>query len=303
MGEPGLKYEFRGEALSFEDQIKLLKSQGLIISDEKKALRILQNVSYSRLKPYLVPLMEEREPRRRFKEGAGIDRAYEFYGLDRRLRELIFHEMEKIEISIRARLAYAAYADDSGYWYLQAKYFKNAYCHRNIIKHLTGEVKRSDNDSIKRFYRKYSNELPPCWLAFEATSFGTLVSLYEALKPGSIRTGISSDFGVPDAVFTSWLDHLVYVRNICAHHNRLWNKNLAVTAEIPRNHRDIFPDIPAESSCKVYLTLCIIKYLQNTVKPTNSFAGRLKTLIGRFDDVDISLMGFPADWDKDSFWK
>lgn len=297
------KIEFRGEALSFEDQIKLLRGQGLRIDDERKALRILQNVSYSRLKPYFVPLMETREPARRFIPGASIDRAYEFYGLDRRLRELIFHEMEKIEISIRARLAYASRSDNSGYWFTDEKYFAIKYRHRQILHHLTGEVQRSDNDSIKRFYRKYSNPLPPCWLAFEATSFGTLVALYEALKPGSTRSAICSDFGVPDVVFTSWLDHLVYVRNICAHHNRLWNKNLAVRAEVPRNHRDIFPPIPPESEEKVYLTLCVIKYLQNTVKPNNSFSARLKGLINRFDDVDPALMGFPTGWENEPFWK
>ena len=114
-----LKTEFHGSALSFEDQIKLLKSQGLIIEDEKKALRVLQNVSYSRLKSYLVPLMEDRATHR-FKPGATMDQAYALYGFDRRLRELIVHEMEKIEVSIRAHMAYTSSSDDSGYWSMVA---------------------------------------------------------------------------------------------------------------------------------------------------------------------------------------
>ena len=40
------KPEFQGRALDFEEQIALLRSQGLIIEDEKKALHILNNVSY-----------------------------------------------------------------------------------------------------------------------------------------------------------------------------------------------------------------------------------------------------------------
>lgn len=58
------KPEFQGRALDFEEQIALLRSQGLIIEDEKKALHILNNVSYSRLKTYLVPLMEDRKAHR-----------------------------------------------------------------------------------------------------------------------------------------------------------------------------------------------------------------------------------------------
>ena len=84
------KPEFQGRALDFEEQIALLRSQGLIIEDEKKALHILNNVSYSRLKTYLVPLMEDRKAHR-FREGASFEDAYALYGFDRRLRELVFH--------------------------------------------------------------------------------------------------------------------------------------------------------------------------------------------------------------------
>ena len=296
------KIEFHGSALSFEDQIKLLKSQGLGIPDEKKALRVLQNVSYSRLKSYLVPFMEDRDTHR-FRAGTTMDDVYALYGFDRRLRELIFHEMEKIEISIRARIAYASSGDESGYWYMNPEYFRSKGEHREIMRHLTSEVQRSDNDAIKRFYLKYSNPLPPCWLALEATSMGTLASLYAAMKPGTLRIRIAGHYGVSDNVFISWLHHLVYIRNMCAHHNRLWNKTLSVPALVPDTFRDIFPEQQPDAQNHVYLTLCVIKYLQNTVKPTNTFAQRLKNLIHNSPVVDPTLMGFPADWEDDPFWK
>lgn len=297
-----LKTEFHGSALSFEDQIKLLRSQGLLITDEKKALRVLQNVSYSRLKSYLVPLMEDRQTHR-FRPGASMDDAYALYGFDRRLRELIFHEMEKIEVSIRARIAYASSSDESGYWYLNPDYFSNKREHRDILRHLTAEVQRSDNDAIKSFYRKYSNPLPPCWLALEATSMGTLVSLYSAMKPGRLRSRIAEHYGVSDIIFNSWLHHLVYIRNMCAHHNRLWNKTLSVEALVPGSPRDLFPPQEPDASQHIYLTLCLIKYLQNTVKPTNTFADRLKTLIHNYPIADPAQMGFPEGWEQEPFWK
>ncbi|MBO4604970.1 MAG: Abi family protein [Bacteroidales bacterium] len=296
------KIEFHGSALSFEDQIKLLKSQGLRIPDEKKALRVLQNVSYSRLKSYLVPFMEDRVTHR-FKEWTTMDDVYALYGFDRRLRELIFHEMEKIEISIRARIAYASSSDDSGYWYMNPDYFRSKGEHREIMRHLTSEVQRSDNDAIKRFYLKYSNPLPPCWLALEATSMGTLASLFAAMKPGILRIKIAGHYGVSDTVFISWLQHLVYIRNMCAHHNRLWNKTLSVPALVPDAHRGLFPEQQPDAQDHVYLTLCVIKYLQNTVKPTNTFAQRLKNLIHNYPVANPALMGFPEGWEEDPFWQ
>ena len=292
---------FQGAALGFDEQIDLLESQGLIIDDRQKARQILRNVSYSRLKAYMVPLMTERSPRK-FREGATFNDVYTLYGFDRRLRELVFHEMEKVEISVRTRIAYATAGADGGYWYTSPEYFRSPREHRSLLDRIKGEVKRADNDAIKRFYEKYSNELPPCWMALEATSMGTLSLIYEDLRPGATKRQIADYYGLPDTVFISWLHHLVYVRNICAHHNRLWNKNLSISAVIPGSPRKCFPPQEMLRPQRVYTTLCILKYLQDTVKPTNTFAARLRTLIDNYPTVDISQMGFPDSWRDFKFW-
>ncbi len=301
--------EFKDRAISFDEQIALLESQGLRIEDRAKALQILQNISYSRLKSYFVPLMEDPYSDK-FKPGATFDRAYAIYGFDRRLRELIFHELEKVEISIRARFGYAMSGEEAGFWYTNPEYFSSKSHHAYILRHLTDEVRRSDNDSIQRFYRKYSNPLPPCWLALEASSMGTLSNLYDALRPGSLKDRIAAYYGLTAKTFSSWLNHLVYIRNVCAHHNRLWNKTLVTGAavdDIPgfpvqgRQPGDV--DIPGQKPRQyVYTTLCVIKYLQNRVKPTNSFASRLKNLIDCYPCIDTAQMGFPAEWREAPFW-
>ena len=186
---------------------------------------------------------------------------------------------------------------------MNPKYFRSKGEHREIMRHLTAEVMRSDNDAIRRFYQKYTNPLPPCWLALEATSMGTLASLYAAIKPSPLRQRISAHYGVSEKVFVSWLQHLVYIRNMCAHHNRLWNKKLTICALTPDSHRGHFPEQHPDAPEHVYLTLCIIKYLQNTVKPTNTFAQRLKALIHNYPIVNPAFMGFPENWEEDPFWK
>jgi abortive infection bacteriophage resistance protein len=132
---------------------------------------------------------------------------------------------------------------------------------------------------------------------------GTLASLYSAMKPGELRRKIAAHYGVGDDVFTSWLHHLVYIRNMCAHHNRLWNKTLSVGALVPPRPRDRFPEQQMDAPEHVYLTLCVIKYLQNTVKPTNTFAQRLRNLIHNYPIAPPSQMGFPEGWEEDPFWK
>lgn len=298
-----MKPEFKGEYLSLDDLIKLLRSQGLVIEDEGRAKNILSNVSYARLKSYLIPLMEDRGLHC-FREGATFEQAYALYGFDRRLRELLFHEMEKFEISLRTHISFVTSGSDKGYWFTNPEYFKSAHAHDRLLKKIYNEINRSDNDSIVRFREKYSNDFPPCWLTLEATSMGTLSILYEDMKSGPVKKRISDFYGVEEQTLISWIQHLVYVRNYCAHHNRLWNKHLSVPGIYPDNTRSPFADEKGYDPRSIYATCCILKYLVNVIKPDNNFALRLRILIDSFTIVRTEAeMRFPSAWKSDSFWK
>lgn len=298
-----MKPEFKGDYKSLDELIAMLRSQGLEIGDETRVRNILTNVSYSRMKSYLLPLMEDRSSHR-FRPGASFEQAYALYGFDRRLRELIFHEMEKVEISLRTHIAYATSGSEKGYWFTDPTYFKSPHDHRALLRRILGEINRSDNDSIVRFREKYSTEFPPCWLTLEATSMGTLSAIYSDMRSSPAKTNISDYYGLNEAVLNSWIQHLVYVRNYCAHHNRLWDKRLAVTGLIPTRTRDIFPELKPEHTHHIYFTLCVLKYLINSIKPDNNFALRLIRLIDSFKTVETeSRMGFPKNWRKEEFWK
>lgn len=294
---------FNGRYISIGEILEMLRGRGLVIEDVKRAEHILSNVSYSRLKNYLIPLMEDKDEER-FIPGATFEQAYAIYGFDRRIRELVFHEMEKIEISIRTHIAYATSGAERGYWFTNPKHFRDRREHAMLLRKIRAEIDRSDNDTIVRFRRKYSNEFPPSWITLEATSMGTLLMIYIDMNDGPLKSRIAEYYGLSASVFTSWLQHLVYVRNYCAHHNRLWNKTLSVSGQLPASTRDPFPQLTDEDTHHLYFTLCVMKYLINTVKPENSFSQRLSSLIEGFPTIETEApMGFPEGWRKDPFWK
>lgn len=297
-----MKPSYNGEAYTHDEILSLLRARGLTIEDDKRAKQILRNVSYTRLYNYMLALTEEGD-HRRFRSGATFEQVYALYGFDRRLRELIFHELEKIEISIRTHIAFACNGREKGYWFLNPAHFKSVRNHNNIIRHIKSELERSDNESIHNFRAKYNDEFPPSWITLEAVSMGTLNIIFSELSDESIRRSISGYYGLTPEVLSSWIRHLVAVRNSCAHHNRVWNNAPDTKPLIPDSTRDPFPFFRSEDGEHIYMTLCIIKYLQNTIKPSNSFGSRLKTLIGNFKIIDPALMGFPSDWESQAFWR
>lgn len=287
--------------LDFNQQIALLKSNGLAFGNEQKALHTLQQVSYFRMKSYLMPLMDNKVLHS-FKSKATFEQAFELYKFDSRLRKLVASELEKIEVSIRTQMAYILADEIDIYWFLDSVNFVNPIKHSATLANLKTELDRSDDDQILRFKNTYSNPFPPAWMTLEVSSFGTLSMLFKLLKPSLTKRKIAKFYGVSDSVFESWLHSIVYVRNICAHHSRLWNKTLRIQPLFPRRTAHVFLSSPVRSD-RVYYVLCIIQYFLKTVNPSTSFSMRLKALLAEFPNVDINAMGFTIDWDKEVFWQ
>ena len=147
----------------------------------------------------------------------------------------------------------------------------------------------------------YANPFPPTWMTFEVSSFGTLSMMSPWLRKGHARRHVANFYGVSDSVLESWRHSIVYVRNICAHHSRLWNRRLSINAIVPRRTRLPFVAIPSDTK-KVYYVLSIILYLLQTINPNNTFVTRFKSLLAKYPSVEVTAMGFPQNWQDEPLW-
>ena len=242
----------------------------MVIKDEARAKQILQNISYYRLSGYWYPLLADKQ-RHLFKSGSTFERAYNLYKFDSELRKMILSEIEKIEVAVRTQLAYV----------------------------MSG---RSDEEFIKAFKSKYTNHFPPSWIMLEITTFGTMSILYSNLNSGRCKRQIAKYFGVADTVMVSWLHAMTYIRNVCAHHSRLWNRTLGISPIMPRRTANPFVSLPAKGTRHVYFILAIIQYWLNIVNPSNTFKTKIMALLSKYPAIDISAMGFPSNWEKEAFW-
>lgn len=295
------KIPYAKKSLTYSEQLNQLKSRGLVIEDETKAGHLLEVVSYYRLSGYWFPLLADKQ-NHQFKANSSFETAFKLYCFDRDLRKLAIAEIEKIEVAIRSKMIYILSHRSGPFWFQEPHLFNNPVSHANSLSKIGEEFKRSDEEFIVTFQNKYSDPLPPSWMTLEITSFGSLSMLYKNLKPGKEKREIAHYFGLADSVFETWLHSIVYLRNVCAHHSRLWNRAMSIRPQIPRSPHKKWLTNNHISNNRSYFMLCMIKYLLQTVAPTNSFLTKFKSLLVKYPNVDVNAMGFPKNWDKESFW-
>lgn len=229
---------YKKKPLLYSEQLSLWESRGLIIDDEARAEKFLTQINYYRLSAYALPFQKVKD---QFDTGITFNHVLSLYLFDRELRLLVFDAIERIEIAIRTQMIYIlAHKYSDSHWQDNAAVFKPA-----IINPRTGNTIDiyADTQSIikkhldakhpevfvKHYKTAYNNpQNPPSWMSMELLTIGELSRLYTALKDNPDKESIAEYFGLHHTVFTSWLHTLVYIRNICAHHSRLWNREFAI---------------------------------------------------------------------------
>jgi len=295
------KIPYNKPALTYSEQIAQLQERGLEIVNTARANHLLESISYYRLSGYWYPMLIDKT-NHRFKPNSTFQNSFDIYCFDRKLRILVLRELEKIEVSIRAKMIYVLSHQHGAFWYRDASLFSNIYKHTHSINSLESECNRSDEEFIGAFKDKYLDSLPPSWMMLEITSFGTLSFLFSNLKPGRTKREISNYFGVNHKTLASWMHSIVYLRNVCAHHSRLWNRVMSIQPIIPNSIYKTWLNDDEVSNNKPYYMLSIILFLMQTIYTNNTIADRFKALLNEYPNIDVRAMGFPDSWNDEPLW-
>ncbi|MFF0546639.1 MULTISPECIES: Abi family protein [Nocardia] len=306
--------------LSLDDLVGRLTDRGLSIPDDEKARRYLRHIGYYRLSPYTIPF-QQGQPDHAFRPGTAFDDVVDLYVFDRALRLLVMDALERVEVAVRAALTdHMSTNYDDSHWYTDARHFDKTGKHSGLLKivrercdeRLCGKpdaglgplVHRS---ALEHYLMTYgAPELPPSWLMVETLAIGQLTSTYCNLRRRADRTAIAASIGLTATVLESWLKTYVRVRNICAHHGRLWNVGLGVNPAIPTTPTIPWLEgkgaLPERSRQRLYPVLVSLQSVLDSVSPRSSWTRRLHELLSTRPRMNLSGMGVPADWADDGFW-
>jgi abortive infection bacteriophage resistance protein len=291
--------------IEISQQIAILKQRGLAFADEKKAAHYLSNISYYRLRAYTYPFQDNSNPNHPFKTKISFEESIDLYVFGRRLRLLVFDALEKVEIALRTKIIYVFALNHGSHWHEEMSLYRKANRFIRDISKLYEEVDRSTETFIKHYKNTYTQPTnPPAWMSLEVTSMGLLSKLYENLKKGPEKKLITESFGLTNPIILeSWMHAFAHLRNICAHHGRLWNRRLTTMPQIP--HQTIYPFVQNKIfyNNKLYSVLCCITYILHIISPANTFNERLHTLMDGCALNDLKEMGFPSNWKTEVIWK
>jgi abortive infection bacteriophage resistance protein len=226
------------------------------------------------------------------------------YVFDRHLRLLMMDAIERIEVSLRSSWCHYMAMRYGPHGYLNPGHYSRADHFARALTSLMEEVERSKDTFIVHYNNKYGDpKLPPSWMVAEVMSLGQLSKWIGNLKLRADRKAIFQLYGLDEAVLVSVAHHLTYVRNICAHHSRLWNKQFIVTMTMPNRPAQLQQAMNPQSSRKLYNTLAVTAHLLDIIAPGTGWRTRLIELIDQYPRIDLAAMGFPADWRDRQAWQ
>ena len=272
-----------------DEQVENLKSIGLIVEDEEYAKRILNDISYFRLiKAYSLNLKPKNG---NYVDKVMFEQLVELYLFNANFRQIIFPEIEKIEINVRCRIA-NYFAEQYGVLgYLEADNFVNPEYHQSCIDDIEEEIRRNSKAPfVKNFRDNYEGGQLPIYALVEVFSFGTLSKFYKNMKNPD-KKAVAKSFSVGYTYFESWLESISYVRNICAHYGRLYNAKLSKTPMLYKEYSEA-----GIGNNRIFGVLLCLKQLLKNDSHWKIFVQNIELLFEKYESVDIKTMGFSENW-------
>lgn len=306
---------YNKSATAIDEQILLLLKRGMT-GDSDLIRRWLETVGYYRLSaywlPYELPASDCKTRTKKFKPGTEFDQIIDIYVFDRKLRLLVTEAIERIEIALRARwtnrlaLAHGAHA------HLDETVFQSGYDHIGLLGSLANRTKDSNEVFVEHYRRKYAEPfMPPLWVVTELMTFGELSRWFALTKDHRVKTAVARDLGLPSReVLEGTLQLLSYIRNICAHHGRLWNRQTVKRLpNIKRFSADLVVvetpsggGVQAQPANFIYNALVVLVHMLRHQSPDTSFVRRTAALVGTRSPEHLQAMGFPNNWKLRPCW-
>ena len=302
-----------GNAYTISDQIELLKRRGMLFKDEAKAYSQLEKIGYNRLKGYWLDMQSDFNLHI-FRTDVYFEDIIERYYFDRQLRIILFDAIEQIEIAFRAKMIYHLSIAYGGLWYLNPSLFESTIitqkgetktAHFFALDELQKEFNRSQDIFTKD---RKTEQNPDAWIIMESASMGSLSKLYKNLRNKlPEKASIANEMGLNSTfTFVGWIESITLIRNMIAHHSRLWNrpmvKHPSMQLKNPAGAWLTRPLQPQQLNKPFAIISCMV-YFCNHLNQSEDIKQKIIALTNSFPNIPLYKYGFPNHWRNEPLWK
>lgn len=277
------------EAFTVQRQVENLKALNLTIENESFAVDFLNDVSYFRfIKAYSLGLKPKNGS---YYDGVTFEQLVELYLFNANFRQLLFAQIEKVEINMRCRVSNYFSSTYGVLGYKDSANFANANYHAVFLTDINNEINRNKRAPfIKNFQKNYENGDIPFYALVEIFSFGTLSEFFKNMKNADKKI-VANTYGITYTYFESWIESIAYVRNICAHYGRLYNAKLTKTPKLYQQDRSL-----GITNTRIFGVLVCLKHILPPDRHWIEFVDTIELLFEKYPHVEKDTMGFPTNW-------
>ncbi len=277
---------------SIEQQIAKLRSRGLVVNDEILIKNKLSFIGYYHLSAYFKSFQDIKT--NIFHKNITFEQILNLYVFDRKIKASFFDAIERIELSLKSLLTNEISEEAiNPYWFIDSKNFIKTFDHSKFKDRLQKHINKMKNKDgvIKEFYRKYSDhkDFPPSWILMETLYFRDAIEIFKNLQR-PLRQKIAHHYGFDESLITSWLVMLNDIRNICAHHGRLWNREIKKII-IPKGTNYI------QGNGKILSAINIVALFLKVLSPHSELVNNLLQYM-KESHVNLLDMGCDKSWEK-----
>jgi len=301
-----LLMRYQKPSTTIQEQIAIMRNRGLIVPDESYARQYLEFIGYFRLAGYALPfqLNYNADGTHEFLPNTRFEDVVDLYVFDRKLRLLVIDALERIEVAVRATISRQMSERIGAHWYLDGTPFFPGFDHDDFLDRLKKDIGHDHSRKavrqifIQHYYDKYADPaLPPSWMVFEVLSLGTVSKIFKNLTREHQKP-IAKEYELDVSIFASWLHALSYLRNLAAHHQRLWNRRYTIRPAVARK---VANDLSQQD--RFYAQAVMIQVLLKKISPGTVWGARLLDLFIEYPSIEIKRMGFPENWNSRDIWQ
>ncbi len=283
---------FSKPPLPLPDQIALLKSRGMQVVDEPMAANVLLQVNYYRFSGYALhfEVFQNGQRTHQFKPGTRFEDVVNLYEFDTRLRVLLFQYIEPVEVGFRAILCHElSILTNDPHWYLNQNMYDGSFHFGRFWDDCEAEYNRRTDEVFLQSYRANYNHppLPPAWMMSEILSIGRWSKVFQHLADSNAKKAVASHFNAKAHYLQSWIHALSVLRNLCAHHSRIWNRNFTIKPTLPSALMT-----KVLSNTKLAAFVVVLESLLDPLGKKIAFQSDWNTLLAAFPRIPLDKMGF-----------